>query len=458
MAYEFKLPDLGEGIAEVEVVTWHVKVGENVKAHDALLDVETDKALVEVPSPVSGVLTEQRAHPGDVIQVGSILAVIDDEKGAMEKAGEDQPPSVTASKRASMPEIPDDIPVTGGRRRPPSSAPTTKVVHESVGVVGQLEEAPEEEGDTAVAQAKAMSSASPLHRVEILPRDRMLARDLGIDPDMIRGSGRGGRVTEEDVRRAAKMGQPPPAPQAGEAAEAGHDEHGLVERIKVVGMRRTIAESMVRSLATAAQVTTTEEADVTRLADIRNRERDAAAEEGIHLTYLPFIMKALVGALKRDPQVNSSFDNETDELIIKSYYNFGVATETPNGLIVPVVRNAEHLSILELGKEIERLSTRARKRELTVGELKGSTFTISNYGAIGGIFATPILNPGETGLLGIGRIREKPVVLDSALAVRKVMPLSFTFDHRAIDGATAQHFLKNVVRRLEDPDLLLLGA
>jgi pyruvate dehydrogenase E2 component (dihydrolipoamide acetyltransferase) len=461
MAYEFRLPDAGEGIAEGEIRAWHVEVGEYVKAHDLLLEVETDKALVEIPSPVSGVMLERSAEVGDVVAVGTVLAVFD--TGA-EKS--EEPPT---SPKA--PDIANDIPVPGGRsvkeRRP--GKPTAPAVQGSVGVVGQLEEAPDESDgygepdEPEKSEEPEEQHAQPVQpsligaRVEILPRDRLLAQTLGVLPDTLRGTGPGGRVTEADVRRASQLGQPPPAAGKTAKPKADTDEHGPVERQKVLGVRRKVAEAMVRSLSSAAQVTTTDEADVTRLASIRERERAVAKAEGVHLTYLPFIIKAVVGALKRDPYLNSSFDDDAGEIVVKGYYNIGIATETRDGLIVPVVKGADRLSVLELAAQIEKMTTLARKRELSVAQLKGATFTLSNFGAIGGIFATPILNTGEAALLGIGRIRERPVACDGAIRIRMVMPLSLTFDHRIVDGATAQHFLSNVIRRIEDPDLLLLG-
>lgn len=427
MAYEFRFPDVGEGIAEGEIVAWKVAVGDRVEAHQPLLEAETDKAVVEIPSPVAGVVVSLHGSPGDVVRVGDVLAVI--EEGAA------RPAAPTEA----------DIPVPGGHRRAVAAGRAAPAPRRgSVGVVGELEEAPED-------------GEAPAAPVAILPRDRALARELGVDLRAVRGTGPAGRITEADVRRAAERGVPEKG--LGEAPAApGRDEHGPVERVAVRGVRRTIAQAMVRSLSRAAQVTTVDEADVGLLSHIRDKEKAAAAEQGVRLTFLPFVIKAVVGALRRDPYLNASLDDERGEIVLKRYYHVGVAVETRDGLIVPQVKDADRKSVLAIGRELQELAEKARRRTLALADLKGGTFTVTNYGAIGGLFATPILNDPEVGILGVGRIQEKPVAEGGALKVRKVMPLSLTFDHRVVDGATAQHFLNNVIRHLEDPDLLLLGG
>lgn len=448
MAQEFRFPDVGEGIVEGEIVAWRVKVGDRVEAHQVLLEVETDKAVVEIPSPSAGTVLSLQGLPGDVIRVGEVIAVI----------GEPQAAAAAPEEKRAVPELPD-IPLPGGRRRsegagePPKPTPVHRA---SVGVVGELEEAPEEDEGPAPgpAQEGPRLSARP---VEALPRDRLLARHLGVDLSRVRGTGPGGRVVEADVRNAAERG----APEKGVgdvAGVLGRDDHGPVERVAVRGVRRKIAEAMVRSLGRAAQVTTVDEADVTLLSHIRQKERAAAEAQGVKLTFLPFVLKALVGALQREPMLNAALDDAAGEIVLKGYFHIGIAVETHDGLIVPNVKDADRKSILVLARELQDLADRARRRTLTLPELKGGTFTVTNYGAIGGIFATPILNDPEVGILGLGKIREQPAAEAGALKIRKVLPLSLTFDHRVVDGATAQHFLNDVIRRLEDPDLLLIGG
>lgn len=450
MQYEFRFPDVGEGIAEGEIVEWKVRPGDRVEAHQTLVVVETDKAVVEIPSPVAGRVLETRGEPGDVIRVGDVLAVLDTEGTAEEVAPEAPKPGPGPG--------PADIPVPGGRpkaERP--KGPAAPVVRPSVGVVGRLEEAPEDEGEEAGA-APEPAGARPLpRRAKVLPRDRLLARELGVDVDRIEGTGPGGRVTEADIRRAAAEGRPGRGVTPVEG-RPDRDAHGPVERVKLRGVRRRVAENMVRSLATAAQVTTTDEARIGLLVHILEKERARAGERGVRLTLLSFVLKATASALGEVPWLNSGYDDEAGEVVLKRYVNLGVAVETPDGLVVPVVRDADKKPVLEIARDLQDLARRARERTLTLEELRGGTFTVSNYGSIGGIFATPILNPGEAGLLGVGRAREALLVDQGAIRPGWVLPLSLTFDHRIVDGATAQRFLREVVRNLEDPDRVLLGG
>jgi pyruvate dehydrogenase E2 component (dihydrolipoamide acetyltransferase) len=305
-----------------------------------------------------------------------------------------------------------------------------------------------------VKAEEAPSVAKP--RVSALPKDRELAKKLGVDIELIHGTGSKGLVTEEDIRKAASLGAPEKGARVPEG-EAGTDPWGPVERVPLRGVRRRIAQAMRDSLSHTAQVTTIDEVEVSGLWSILGRMKAEAAEQGVHLTLLPFLIKAVVGALKRVPEMNLSLDEERDQLVFKGYYNIGVAVDTQDGLIVPNVKTADIKSILQLGREITDLAGKARKRTIEVADLKGGTFTITNYGSIGGLFGTPIINHPETGILGVGRLVEKPVVVDGAVKVGKVLPLSLTFDHRNVDGAHAQHFLNDVMRHLHDPDLILVG-
>ena len=442
MAYEFRFPDVGEGIVEGEIVEWSVRVGETVAAHQTLAVIETDKAVVEIPSPVAGTVLRLNGEPGEMIQVGEVLAVLGDAA---------EGPSADAA-------VVSTIPIPGGHPREPRAAVTLPVTRDSVGVVGELEEAPDDDEGEPFVAAPGVGTPSPVSggRARVLPRDRLLARKLGVEVDALRGTGPAGRVLEADVRRAADLGIPGKVrtPVAGVVEE---DEFGSVERVPVRGVRRRIARNMVRSLAEAAQVTTTDEARVGLLWHIMKKERPAAADGGVRLTLLPFVVKAVVASLRREPYLNAVFDSATEAVLLRGYCNIGVAVATRDGLIVPNVKHAERKSILEIASGIQELSVQARERSLAVADLRGGTFTISNYGAIGGIFATPILNLPETGLLGLGRVREQPVAVDGALKVERVLPLSLTFDHRVVDGATAQHFLNHVVSYLEDPDRLFIG-
>jgi len=449
MPYEFRFPDIGEGLTEGEVVEWKVKVGDKVTDHQVILEVETDKAVAEVPSPTSGYVISLKGGPGDIIKVGEVIAVIGDE-GELKAAAKEK---TSQPEKAAPVSAPPSPPLASSA---PAPAETVKVNRGSVGVVGELEEAPEDEPEgevgTPAADRPVVVSRS---RVDALPKDRALARQLGVDIERLRGTGPRGRVTEDDVRKAASLGAPEKgAPEP--PGTPGSDAYGPVERQPLRGVRRKIAQAMVESLTKTAQVTTTDEADVGLLWRIREKEKDAAKKQGARLTFLPFIVKAVVGALKRDPYMNSSMSE--DEIVIKGYYNIGIAVETRDGLIVPNVKDADRKSVMEIAKEIEALADKARKRTLEIKELKGGTFTITNYGSIGGIFGTPILNYPEVGILGVGKIMEKPAVVDGALKIKKVLPLSLTFDHRVVDGAKAQHFMNEVIRRIEDPDLMFVGV
>lgn len=392
--FEFKFTDIGEGTAEGEIIRWRVAAGETVAEHQVLVEVETDKAMVELPSPVAGVVRELRGEPGKVIAVGSVLALI--EEGA-------------------------------GDQRDSPARPA------AVGVVGELEEARENDADEGAA---ADSAEIP----PALPRDRRLARELEVDLGLLRGSGPQGRITEEDIRAGARDAEQEPA----------------AERIPLRGVRRSMAKAMVASASSAVQVTATDQADGLALRELREREQAVAEKRGVRLTWLPFIVKALTLALERYPLLNSSFDSEQDEIIQHRKIHIGFAVDTPDGLLVPVLRNARQLSILDLALALQGLAERARQRKIAPSELRGGTFTVTNYGALGGIWGTPVINPPEAAILGIGRIEEAAVVRDGEVVARPVIPLSLTFDHRIIDGATAHRFLNALIEHIENPDLMLL--
>ena len=420
MAYEFKLPDLGEGLTEGEIVEWLVKKGDPVEEDQVFVKVETDKAVLEIPSPRKGMVLRMGPAEGETVQVGQVILVIGEE-------GE-RPVPVTKPERAE--------------KRP------------SVGVVGELEEAPEEEG----VPAEAMPTR-PGKRVEVLamPAVRKLARELKVDLRTIKGSGPQGRITKEDVQKASEKREEKPPEKVVKAARK-YDMYGYVERVPLRGMRKTIARAMVRSKYTAPHVTAMDEADITRLVALREKEKEKAAKKGIHLTYLPFVVKAVMAGLEEHPNVNATLDDENEEIILKKYFNIGVAVDTKDGLMVPVVKNVKEKSILQLADELTKLSEKARSRTIDLADLKGGTFTITNYGAVGGIYGSPIINYPEVAILGLGRIQEKPVVVEGRIEVRKMLPLSLSFDHRVVDGAEAARFLNTVIDHLEDPDLILLEA
>ncbi|MGZ3591925.1 MAG: dihydrolipoamide acetyltransferase family protein, partial [Thermodesulfobacteriota bacterium] len=437
MAFEFKFPDIGEGLTEGEIVRWLVKEGDEIKEGEPLVEVETDKALAEIPAPRTGVILKILAKEKEVVKVGQVIVVIG-EKGE------------TLAATPSKP---------------------------SVGVVGELEEAPEEAPAAAekVPPRKAAEEVPPRAKIEkevgrptpekptpageralATPAIRALARELGVDINKVQGTGPEGRVLEKDLRQAAEA-KAKPAEEVKEIKKARkYDLYGFVERIPLRGVRRSIAKAMVKSIYTAPHVSAMDDADVTELWRIREKEKKVAESKGIKLTILPFIIKAVVTGLTDHPYLNATLDDENEEIVLKKYINIGLATDTPEGLMVPVVKLAKEKSIFELAQELTQLTEKARNRTIDLADLKGGTFTITNYGAVRGIYGTPIINYPEVAILGVGRIQDRPVIRDGKVVVRKILPLSISFDHRVVDGAEAARFLNTVILRLEDPDLILL--
>ena len=415
--FEFKFPDIGEGITEGQLLKWKVKEGDKVKEDQSLAEIETDKAVADIPSPKSGKIVKLHFKEGDTVKVGDVLVSIA-EKG--EKT------TVTPEKKKETPKE-----------------------KKSVAVVGELEEA-EEEIPAAVKKETKKSAA----RVLALPSVRKLAKDFDLDLTQINGTGKGGRITKEDVESAAKSSIKEETRPSQVKVTKKYDFYGYIERIPLHGIRKTIAKNMIESYTTIPHVTHTDEADVTELVKLREKEKLNAMKKKIKLTFLPFIIKAVVSALKEHPYVNSSIEGE--EIVLKKYYNLGIAVDTPEGLLVPVIKEADQKSIFDIAKEIEVLAEKARSRKIDLGDLKGGTFTITNIGSLGGIYATPIINNPECAILAPGRIEKQPRVIDFNMRIRDILPLSFSFDHRIIDGAEAARFMNSLIKMLEDPDLLLL--
>jgi pyruvate dehydrogenase E2 component (dihydrolipoamide acetyltransferase) len=447
MAVDFKMPDVGEGITEGEIVRWLVAEGAPVHEDDALVEVQTDKAIVQIPSPASGVLLRHGAAEGEIVSVGATLAVIGE-------AGEAAPAPAAAAPRAAVPQAAPPTPPPAAPAAPapvPAAAPAPAVGGEGAGA----------------------------GEVKATPAVRHLARQLGVDLSRVRPTGPGGRVTREDVEAAARgeaaapaaaaQAAPgaPPAPSAAAApappqapaqppVPAPVPAPAASQRVPLRGLRRTIARHMVQSATTAVHVTTLDEAEVSSLVALRERLRPMAEARGVHLTYLPFVIKAACAALREFPYVNASLDDERQEIVLHGDIHIGIATATEDGLMVPVIRNADTKSILALAAEIRERSERARSRTSDLDELKGSTFSITNIGSVGGLAATPIINHPEVAILGVYRIVDRPVVRHGAVVPGKVMGLTLTFDHRVIDGEMGARFVRRVAELLEDPDRLVL--
>jgi pyruvate dehydrogenase E2 component (dihydrolipoamide acetyltransferase) len=416
MAYEFKFPDIGEGLTEGEIVRWLVKEGDEVKEGQPLVEVETDKALAEIPSPKTGVILKILAKEKEIVKVGQVIVVIGEKGEAL-------------------------------------AAPPPKP--KSVGVVGELEEAPEEVPAVA-AKAEPVKTVLVSEHALATPAVRVLAKELGVDINKVQGTGPEGRVLEKDLRQLAESKEKPVEEVKKPVKVKKYDLYGYVERIPLRGVRRSIAKAMVKSKYTAPHVTAMDEADVTELWKIREKEKKAAEKKGIKLTILPFIIKSVLAGLSEHPYLNASLDDENEEIILKKYFNIGVATDTPEGLMVPVVKNAKEKSIFQIAEELTKLAEKARDRTIDLADLKGGTFTLSNYGALGGIYATPIINYPEVAILGVGKIKDTPVVRNGKVVVRKILSLALSFDHRVVDGGEGARFLNTVIAHLEDPDLILL--
>ncbi len=434
MARAFKLPDIGEGISEVELLQWYVQEGEVVREDQNLAEIETDKAVADLPSPYAGVIQRLHHKPGDRIPVGSILvSFAEDEKSPTEPA--------------SAPVKPEDA----------AAALQT-------------------EGITGAGPRVDRPAAEPGGgRILAAPATRRRARELGVNLTAVHGTGPGGRITPEDVERAAHDGGQTPAavappPETGEptglpphvVTEHGplpdFAQWGPVERVALSATRRQIARKLVQSVFTAPHAAALDEADITELEAFRNRAQERLQDRHLHLTLMPFVMKATTAALKRFPALNASLDDEHQELILKRYYHLGIAVDTERGLIVPVVRDVDRKSLIDLASELGEKIQRTREGKITLDELRGGTFTLTNAGAVGGHAFIPIINYPEAAILGIGRAQPKPMVHEGQIVVRTMLPLSISFDHRIADGADVVRFLALVMRLLEDPTQLLLDA
>lgn len=425
--YEYKLHDIGEGIHEGVITKWFVKEGDTIAEFEPLLEVQNDKAVVELPSPVSGLIAKLLVNEEDTVSVGDILAHIQQE-GVAEMSNES----------------PKEINVAS----PNESKETT-----------------EEEKVVPVV----VSSTNNPHdwSVIAMPSVRKYAREKGVDLTKVTGSGKNGRILRGDIDAFSHM------PSEFKELVGGADKiitststqakpvvplaEGEAEtRVKMTPTRRAIAKAMVNASTVIPSVTMMDEVDVTHLVAHRNAFKAYASEQGVKLTFLPYVIKALVKTLQTYPLLNASIDEETNEIVYKHHYNIGIATDTENGLYVPVVQHADHKSMLAIATEIQTLASKARDGKLAPHEMKNGTCSISNFGSVGGYIGTPIINHPEVAILGVGRIEEKAIVKNGEITIAPTLALSLTFDHRIIDGATAQRAINELKRILHDPSVLLL--
>jgi len=439
MAFEFHLPDLAEGMTEAEVVGWKVKEGDRVAIDQPIVEVMSDKATVEIPSPRAGVLSRINYKEGQVCKVGEVLFVID-EAGASAAAPQ------TAARAGN-----------GHAAPPPESAPEPPRAEIPQPAASKTPSTPP--GTPVLIDASAGRS-----RVLATPATRRLARQLGVELAAVAPSGHRGQVTSEDVRRSAEGGA-----HARPAAGREPERRGPVarepvaiakgdreERIPFRGLRKRLAENLDRSVHTAAHFTYVEEVDCTDLVAVRKRAAERAKERGLKLTYLPFIMKAVVAGLKKWPQLNAALDEQSQEIVRKKYYHLGIAAQGPQGLMVTVVRDADQRSIFDIAAELDRLAKAVQDGSATRDDLVGSTFTISSLGKLGGVLATPILNFPEVGIIGVHELKERPAVVDGQIVARWMMNLSISLDHRVVDGWDGAMFLQDVKSLLEDPTLMFM--
>jgi len=451
VAFQFRLPDIGEGIHEGEIVKWFVKPGDKIQEDDVLCEVQNDKAVVEIPSPVEGTVEEILVQEGTVAVVGDVLVTFD-------------APGY------------EDLQFKGdhGEEAKAEGEKNTEAQVQATAEAGQevkKEAAPVQENSAETgAGSQPQVEADPSRRIIAMPSVRKYAREQGVNIREISGSGDNGRIMKEDID-AFKNGKTAPQQPAAQSEASQQNDTETTEKQKVSipegqypetrekmsGMRKAIAKAMVKSKQTAPHVTLME-VDVTLLVAHRKKFKEIAAEKGIKLTFLPYVVKALTSALREFPMLNTSFDDEASEIIHKHYYNIGIAADTDKGLLVPVVKDADRKSTFAISQEINELATKARDGKLAPNEMKGASCSITNIGSAGGQWFTPVINHPEVAILGIGRIAEKAIVRDGEIIAAPVLALSLSFDHRMIDGATAQHALNHIKKLLNDPELLLMEA
>ncbi len=430
--YAFKFADIGEGIHEGKILKWHFKVGDKVKEGETLVVVETDKVNAELPSPVDGIIESIGSKEGDTIHVGDVLVVINDGTG-----GE------APKKEEVKKEEPKNEPVSEGKAAP--------------GVIGQIEVS--EEVMASSTESSSKKEATEKGKALATPVARQMAKDLGLDINQITGSGEFGRVLKEDIQKAfdSKQNGGKQAPVQMAVPKVSISTQGDVEIVEITKLRKAIVRSMTLSKQVIPHTVLMDEIIVDKLVDLRNKVKEQAAAQNIKLTYMAFIIKAVVLALKQFPTFNASFDHENDRMILKKFYNIGMAVDTKDGLIVPNIKDADKKSILELAKELREVADQTIARTVQLSQLQNATFSITNFGAADVAFGTPIIPHPEVGILGVGKISQKAVVVDGEIKVSYVLPLSLAVDHRVIDGAEAGRFLNVIKSLLNDPMMLLLS-
>lgn len=438
MSKEMQLPEIGEGVTEGELVSWLVKEGDVIDVDQPVAELMTDKATVEVPSPAAGKVTSLKFGEGDVIEVGAVMLTIEEgaSEGTKEQASEEKKQEAP-KKEAKEEEAP--------KKQMPSSS--------TGGQAPSKQEAPAQMRDTSGGSLPPMD----VH-VLATPSTRRLAREMNVDINNIKGTGLAGRVTREDVigsQGATGAGQATYSPEIAYSRNMV-TQQGKEDREPLKGIRKKIAENMQMAKHVIPHFTLMDEANVTELVQLREKLKPEAEKKGVKVTYMPFVMKALIATIREFPKFNSSIDDQAQEIVSKHYFNAGFAADTPNGLLVPVIKDADHKTIFQLSAEIVDLANRARDGKLKLEEMKGATFTVTNIGSVGGTYATPIINHPEVAIFGMYKIQERPFIVDGELEVGKFMNFTVTCDHRLIDGAEAARFLSAFIKRIENPGVLMM--
>jgi 2-oxoglutarate dehydrogenase complex dihydrolipoamide succinyltransferase (E2) component len=452
MAETIKLPDLGEGIESADVVNVLVSPGDEVTEDQGIIEIETDKASVEVPAPRAGTIASIDVEEGQTLNVGDPIGTYEEGEGGDKKA---KKPEAASEEKTEEPE----------GKAEKSEAEEKEEAEEDKSTTAETAEKPEIQEEKP--EAPEGRPGRPDELIPAGPSMRRMARDLGVDLRNVEGSGPGGRIEREDlleyVRKKTSGGveaepteKAPTQAETASAGEADSDQHGPVRREKLTKIRRTIAEKMADSFQTIPHVTHFDEADVTAMNEFRKEHKEDFEKKDLKLTLLPFVVRAVASALQQHPTVNARIDMDAGEIVYKDYVSVGIAVDTDRGLVVPVLRNVDRLSIAQIAEGIQDLAASAREGDFEISDLRGGTFTVSNVGAVGGWYVTPIINKPEAAILLVGRSKMKPVVYDGEITQRLIMPLSLSYDHRLIDGATAARFMNEIINLLECPGRLLL--
>ncbi|MFO7880130.1 MAG: dihydrolipoamide acetyltransferase family protein [Bacteroidota bacterium] len=431
MRHVFKFPDIGEGLDEGTIVEWYVEKGQTVASGESLVKMETDKVVTDIPSPKDGVIAARYGNEGETINVGDPLVELDIEGVEGEEAQKE-------AKKMDEGE--------------PAKKET--VEEEEAGVVGTLESAgnnaflpasDEDEEEEKSEKKKKKSIATPVARA--------LAKELNVDINQVKGTGPGGRVMKEDIRKFSSSSSYSGSAKSATPAE---DQKERVEVVDMSQLRKTIAKNMLRSKQKAAHMSVFDEVEVSELMEVRKKFKEEFKEDGVKLSFLPFILKATAQALKKHKSLNSEMDMDNGKMIFKHYYNIGIAVDTDDGLLVPVIRDVDKLSIRQIAEKVTEIAEKARNREISMDDLKDGTFTITSFGSIGGKFAVPVINYPQAGILGIGRISKEPVVKGDSVVPGNKLPLSLAVDHRIVDGGEVTRFLNTMMRYLADPVSLIM--